>query len=107
MDDFYIVGNSPHELLVLIPLIRDFLSSRLGLKLHPRKIHLTSANKGVRFLGAVVKPYQRYIYPKCFSRLKNNLLCSYMDETNPYRILVKLKSCTGYLSHFMNDYYIV
>ena len=100
VDDFYIVGNSPDELWPLIPLIRVFLSSRLGLNLHPRKVHLISANSGVRFLGAVIKPYQRYIHPKCLSRLKNNLLCSYMDETNPYRILAKLKSCTGYLSHF-------
>ena len=100
MDDFYIVGNSPHELLALIPLIRNFLSSRLGLKLHPRKIYLTSANKGVRFLGAVIKPYQRYIYAKSLSRLRSNLLSYYVVETNPYRILAKQESYAGYCFHF-------
>lgn len=42
-------------------MISGFLSRELGLKLHPRKIHLTDVGKGVRFLGAVVKPYQRYV----------------------------------------------
>ena len=49
VDDFYIVGNSSQELLSLIQLIRNFLSSCLGLNLHPRKINLTHVNKGVRF----------------------------------------------------------
>jgi retron-type reverse transcriptase len=106
VDDFYIVGNSSQELLALIPLIKEFLSSHLGLKLHPRKVHLVSVSKGVHFLGAVVKPYQRYIYPKCLSRLKNNLLCSYVEEADPYRILAKQKSYAGYLSHFMNNHQI-
>ena len=100
VDDFYIVGNSPHELLALIPLIRDFLSSRLGLKLHPRKIHLIPISKGVRFLGVVVKPYQRYIYPKCLSRLRSGILRGCIEETNPYITLAKRKSCAGYVSHF-------
>ena len=45
VDDFYIVGNSSQELLALIPLIKEFLSSHLGLKLHPRKVHLVSVFK--------------------------------------------------------------
>jgi len=102
VDDFCIVGNSSQELLSLIPLIRNFLSSCLGLNLHPRKINLTHVNKGVRFLGAVVKPYQRYIYPKCLSRLKGKILCDYIEEKNPYKILSKRKSYAGYLSHFGN-----
>ena len=89
VDDFYIVGNSPHELLALILLIRNFLASRLGLKLHPRKIHLTSANRGVRFLGGVVKPYQRYIYAKSLSRLRSNLLSYYVVEIHIEYLLSK------------------
>ena len=100
VDDFYIVGNSPYELLALIPLIRNFLASRLGLKLHPRKIHITTARKGVRFLGAVVKLYQRYIYQKSLSRLRSKLLCCYVGEVNPYRIIAVQESCIGYLSYF-------
>ena len=102
MDDFYIVGKSSQELLSLIPPIRDFLALQLGLNLHPRKIYLAPISKGVSFLGAVVKPFQRYVYPKCHLRLRSNLLCSYVEETNPYKILAKQKSYVGYLSHFNN-----
>jgi len=31
------------------------------LTLHPRKVYLQEATKGVIFLGAAVKPYRRYV----------------------------------------------
>lgn len=57
VDDFYIVHGDNSVLLALIPKIRDFLRSRLGLELHPKKIYLQEVSNGVRFLGAVVYPY--------------------------------------------------
>lgn len=57
VDDFYIVGCCKEELPAATPVIRNFLSRELGLRLHPRKVHLTDVRKGVRFLGALIKPY--------------------------------------------------
>ena len=72
IDDFYIVSTSREDLLAEIPLIRVFLSRELGLCLHPRKSHLTDVRKGVRFLGAVIKPYQRYVYHRGLSRAREH-----------------------------------
>lgn len=100
VDDFYIVGNSKEELLGYIPVIREYLFSELGLKLHPHKIHLAPSSKGVRFLGAVVKPYQRYLHPKVTSRAKSRLMEVLTEENNPYLIDSVLQSYSGYAEHF-------
>ncbi|MBQ3670207.1 MAG: hypothetical protein II921_01855 [Treponema sp.] len=56
VDDFVIVHESKSYLKYLIPKIRTFLKDELGLTLHPRKIYLQEAKKGVPFLGAFIKP---------------------------------------------------
>lgn len=87
VDDFYLVSNSRTELLDAIPKIRSFLSRELGLRLHPRKVHLTTAIKGVRFLGTVLKPCSRYACPGTFRRARAHLLDVLTEEENPYRII--------------------
>lgn len=61
VDDFIIVHNDKEYLKSLIPKIRDYLKSKLKLELHPKKIYLQHYSRGVKFLGAVIKP--RRIYP--------------------------------------------
>ena len=86
VDDFYIVSDSRSELLSAIPEIRRFLAEQLGLRLHPRKICLSSADKGVRFLGTVVRPYGRYVHPQVRRRSLNHLMEVLVQEENPYVI---------------------
>ena len=100
VDDFYIVGNYREDLLAAIPVIRDFLFRELGLRLHPRKVHLTDIRRGVRFLGAVVKPYQRYAFRRGLSRAQNHIYEVLTEEHNPYVIKSVLQSYNGYLWHF-------
>ncbi len=52
-DDFVILSNNREELENLIPLIRDFLSEKLKLKLHPKKVFIETLASGVDFLGWV------------------------------------------------------
>lgn len=61
VDDFAMVHNDNNHLKSIIPKIRDFLKSELQLELHPKKIYLQHFNKGVKFLGAVIKPNRIYI----------------------------------------------
>jgi RNA-directed DNA polymerase len=61
VDDFVIVHNDGNCLKSIVPKIRDFLKSELRLELHPNKIYLQHYNKGVKFLGAVIKPNRIYI----------------------------------------------
>jgi RNA-directed DNA polymerase len=61
VDDFVIVHNDNNYLKSIIQKIRDFLKSELRLELHPKKIYLQHFSKGVKFLGAVIKPNRIYI----------------------------------------------
>lgn len=100
VDDFYLVDNSRERLLGAIPHIRCFLANELGLKLHPRKVSLTSACQGVRFLGAVIKPYRRHISRQGLVRSHRHIAEVLTDEPNPYLISASLQSYAGYSKHF-------
>ena len=56
VDDFVLVHQSRDYLASLVPRIGDFLKSKLGLTLHPRKIYLQHYSKGVPFLGVIIRP---------------------------------------------------
>jgi len=61
VDDFVIIHQERYYLQSIIPKIRDYLKNKLHLELHPKKIYLQHFSKGVRFLGAVIKPHRIYI----------------------------------------------
>ena len=61
VDDFILIHNSKEYLKNLIKPIREYLNQELQLKLHPKKIHLQHYSKGVKYLGAVIKPNRIYI----------------------------------------------
>lgn len=86
VDDFYIIDCSKDRLLKAIPAINDFLCKRLRLSLHPRKIYLQEAKRGVRFLGSYITPY----YTKVDRRSYNRSLVLWYETIsiteNPYQI---------------------
>ena len=61
VDDFILVHKDKEYLKSLIPIIRDYLSKELMLTLHERKIYLQHYSKGVKYLGAVIKPHRIYV----------------------------------------------
>ena len=61
VDDFIIVHPNKEFLKSLITILSDFLLSSLQLTLHPKKIYLQHYSKGLKFLGAVIKPNRIYI----------------------------------------------
>lgn len=61
VDDFVIIHQNKDYLKSLIPKIRTYLQKELQLDLHPKKIYLQHFSKGVKFLGAVIKPHRIYI----------------------------------------------
>ena len=97
VDDFYIVGTSSSDLMKLVPLIRSFLEKELSLTLHPRKIRLLSVYKGVPFLGAILKPYQRYVSHRTKRKIRCELPQILCEEYNPYRSQAVYQSYAGYL----------
>lgn len=61
VDDFVLIHQNKEYLKSLIEPIREFLDHNLQLKLHPDKIYLQYFTKGVKYLGAVIKPHRIYI----------------------------------------------
>ncbi len=59
VDDFYVVGTDGKGMMKTIPAIRQHLKD-YGLTLHPRKVMITEVKKGVKFIGAVIKPWGIY-----------------------------------------------
>jgi RNA-directed DNA polymerase len=61
VDDFILIHPDKEYLKYLIPHLSNYLLQNLHLVLHPNKIYLQHYSKGVKFLGAVIKPNRIYI----------------------------------------------
>lgn len=61
VDDFYVLDESPEWLNFVRADIEAFLPARLGLQLHPKKTVLQPLDRGIDFVGQVLKPHHRRI----------------------------------------------
>jgi RNA-directed DNA polymerase len=96
VDDFVIVHQDRNFLAALIPLISEFLSRELHLTLHPRKIHLQPAYRGVQYLGTVIKPGRTIIA----NRTKGNFAAA-LDRYN--RLADARKPSSTDCAHFQSS----
>lgn len=78
VDDFILVHPDVDYLKSLIPVLSNFLLSTCKLTLHPDKIYLQHFSKGVKYLGAVIKPHRIYIA----NRTKGNFYAA-IEKQNP------------------------
>lgn len=67
VDDMIFVYQDKKTLEEAIPILQCELD-KVGLTIHPNKIYLENINKGILFLGQIIKPYTNYIG----KRTKNN-----------------------------------
>jgi len=81
-DDFVIVVNDKSYLKNLITPIRTFLSNKLALELHSKKITIRKFHQGVDFLGYVVLPHHRLLRTKTRQRIFRKL----EKRVNEYKI---------------------
>ena len=107
VDDFYIVHPSRNYLRGLIPCLRDYLSSKLHLTLHPDKIVLQHYTKGASFLGALVQPYRRYptartvgLFHTAMKNLERECLEGVPTSERLAQMLSVINSYCGHLGHF-------
>jgi retron-type reverse transcriptase len=68
-DDFVIISPDKLYLELLIEPIRGFLSTCLGLDLHPHKVTIRSWQQGIDFLGFVLTPHATLIRTKTKRRM--------------------------------------
>ena len=107
VDDFVIVHNDKEFLKNIVPKIREFLSANLHLKLHPRKVYLQHFNKGVRYLGVVVKPYRKYIVNRTYGNLYDRIsaLNDIVEQKPPTKadrrlFVSSINSYLGIMKHY-------
>lgn len=60
-DDFVVVCKDKERLLRLVPQIDRYLDEQLHMALHPNKRYIQHYTKGVKMVGAVIKPWRIYI----------------------------------------------
>jgi retron-type reverse transcriptase len=107
VDDILLVHQDKEYLKALIPIISEFLSVKLKLTLHPRKIYLQHYIKGVAFLGMHVKPHRIF----SGKRLKGNFYNAIMlhnkliQEHKPTKedqlaFLCSMNSYLGIMKHY-------
>ncbi len=93
-DDFAVVGTNRQKLASLLPLIEDFLKTRLKLSLHERKTSIRSVMAGIDFLGYVILPHRNVLRTKTKRRIFQRLERGASKET--------IQSYVGVLSHGKN-----
>ena len=103
VDDFIIIDHDPQKLKSFVPVINEFLKSRLGLTIHPRKIHFQQLDKGIDFLGYFIKSSHILVRQKVVKRFKRRLY--FMDKTQKIsdgtikNILPMINSYYGHFRH--------
>lgn len=100
VDDFVIVHSDKEYLKAIISQISSFLECELHLTLHPRKIYLQHYSKGVKFLGAVIKPNRIYIS----NRTKGNFVQAVEKQNIIARHHKPTKEELGTFLSSMNSY---
>jgi len=68
-DDFVIINSNPEYLKGLIKLIKDFLNTKLDLKLHPQKVEIGKFRQGIDFLGYITLPHYTTLRTKTKKRI--------------------------------------
>lgn len=86
VDDFYIIHKDKDYLKRLIRLIKTHLEP-LNVQLHPNKIYIQKVEKGITFVGTIIKPNRMYVS----NRLKQNAF----DKIN------SIKSIDDNWEHYM------
>lgn len=111
VDDFYCIHADKRVLLEARVRIEAFLAE-MGLRLHPRKRSLHDTWRSVEFLGAVVRPFQRYVTPRTVgtfrSRRERFLQQGVMPELAGWDVSdlmseaceATMVSYAGYFGHF-------
>lgn len=102
-DDFVVLHHDRTELERLLPLIEQFLTERLHLSLHPKKVGVRSLHQGIDFLGYVVRPHCITLRTKTKRRMFRNLDRRMMlfnkDVLDGKSLTQSVSSYLGVLSH--------
>lgn len=102
-DDFVIVAESETYLKNLIAPISFFLSKKLALELHPKKVIIRKFSQGIDFLGYIILPHYQLLRTKTkqriFKKLKKRFEEYKTGVISAQTLKQSLQSYLGVLSH--------
>jgi len=102
-DDFVLLSRNRHELEDALSRIREFLSEKLLLALHPHKVFFRKWHQGIDFLGYVHFPHFRIIRTNTKRRIMRNLMRRRKEYSrgviNEQSFESRKQSYLGVLSH--------
>ncbi len=81
VDDFVLLHESPQWLNGALARINEFLPTKLNANLNPTKTILQPVNRGVDFVGQVIKPWYRYTRKRTVNEAVNQIRKSPAAET--------------------------
>jgi len=107
VDDLVIIDNDKERLRQAVFEISKYLKSNLDLKLHPKKVYLQPYEKGVNFLGGIIKPYRAYVrhrtktgFYKAINKANNIYKNQITERKTLERTLSSLNSYLGMLGQY-------
>jgi hypothetical protein len=94
VDDMIFFHEDKEYLKKIIPSVKNYLQTNLGLEIHEKKIYLQPVSYGLKFLGAIIKPGRIYPGPRLiqgFHRCLTQAAYSQADinQVNSYLGLLK------------------
>jgi len=122
VDDFFIIHEDKEHLKSLLHQIRQYLTDKLQLTLHPNKIYLQHYSRWVKFLGVYLKPRRTYIHRRTLWNFKKkirglsfmwdkkqelNIVNSYLGILRHGRNFTIRKNVLNTLSDFSFDEYFI
>lgn len=97
VDDACVVSSDRNWLLSLVPDIRYFLKTELGLDLHMGKLSIQEVHRGIEFLGAYILPWRTYTSNHSLRRIEDKL--RHMDYSRPWKVVRSVNSYLGIFQH--------
>ena len=82
VDDFILLHESPQWLNSAHDRISDFLTQRLGARLNPKKTILQPVDRGIDFVGHVIKPWHRTTRPRTVAAAIRRIAEAPADEVH-------------------------
>jgi RNA-directed DNA polymerase len=102
MDDFVILSSNKDYLLELRNQIKNFLENNLNLQLHPQKSNIFRADRGLDFVGFMMKPIGITKRKKTLRRYKKRHK-KRLKKLIKYKTQLKEKQRTGQMTLFESN----
>jgi retron-type reverse transcriptase len=107
VDDFVLLHEDSNYLKLILPKIDNYLSSQLQLKLHPKKIYFQKMERGLKFLGVVIKINRLYIgnrtkgnFFQAVYKYNQLILHKEADKIDVVKFIATMNSYLGLFKHY-------